>query len=273
VQALYADFNHVVKKGQLIAKLDPSIIETQLEQSRANLVRSEAELERLKVSYEDTKVKLERTRNLFEKKLATQSELDAAVVAMKSAEVQIRSQEAAIVQSRASLKQAEVNLEHTDIYCPIDGIVINRAVDVGQTVAASMQAPTLFLIASDLSRMQVKASVDEADVGKIRPNQHVTFRVDAYPQQEFQGTVSQVRLQPVVTQNVVTYVTVIDVPNPDLRLKPGMTATVTIEIARRDRKWNDDGARKQLVQFFEAWGPTDEATVAGRKRLSSVLFA
>jgi HlyD family secretion protein len=146
----------------------------------------------------------------------------------------LQSAKAQVTQARASLNQNRVNLGHTVITAPVDGIVISRNVDVGQTVAASMSAPTLFVIAKDLTRMQVEASVDEADIGRIRQGEPVTFRVDAYPRDVFKGTVSQVRLQPVVVQNVVSYVTVIDVPNPEKKLKPGMTATVTIEIARAD---------------------------------------
>ena len=145
-----------------------------------------------------------------------------------------RSAQAQITQAAASLNQAQVNLDHTIITAPIDGIVISRTVDVGQTVAASMQAPILFLLAADLTKMKVDANIDESDVGRIRPGQVVTFRVDAYPNQEFEGVVSQIRLEPIVLNNVVTYTTVIDVPNADLKLKPGMTATVTLEIARRN---------------------------------------
>ncbi|HEY7289921.1 MAG TPA: efflux RND transporter periplasmic adaptor subunit, partial [Vicinamibacterales bacterium] len=140
---------------------------------------------------------------------------------------------ASVAQSQASVNQNQVNLDHTTIEAPIDGIVTQRSVDVGQTVAASMQAPTLFILAADLTKMQVNANIDEADVGRIRPGQHVTFRVDAYPTDTFEGTVSQIRLQPVVVQNVTTYGTVIDVPNEQLKLKPGMTANVKVEIAKR----------------------------------------
>ena len=139
-----------------------------------------------------------------------------------------------MTQARGSLNQNQVNLSHTIITAPVDGIVISRNVDVGQTVAASMSAPTLFVIAKDLSEMQVNASIDESDIGRIKAGQAVTFRVDAYPRDTFTGTVSQVRLQPVVAQNVVSYVTMIDVPNQELKLKPGMTANVTVEIARAD---------------------------------------
>ena len=234
IKALYADFNSIVKKGQVVAELDPSLLQTQIEQARANVIRAQADLDRLKVSLDDAKVKLKRTENLAARQLVAPQELETAQVAVRSAEAQIKSSEASLTQSKASLSQNEVNLQHTVIEAPIDGIVISRNVDVGQTVAASMNAPTLFIIAEDLTKMQVNANVDESDVGRIRAGQNVTFRVDAYPLETFTGTVSQVRLQPVVTQNVVTYATVIDVPNQQLKLKPGMTATVTIEIARRN---------------------------------------
>ncbi|HSP92794.1 MAG TPA: efflux RND transporter periplasmic adaptor subunit, partial [Vicinamibacterales bacterium] len=234
IKALYADFNSIVKKGQIVAELDPSLLQTQIEQARANVIRSQADLDRLKVSLEDARIKLKRTQSLADRLLVSPQELETAQVAVRSAEAQIKSSEASLSQSKASLNQNEVNLQHTVIEAPIDGIVISRNVDVGQTVAASMNAPVLFVIAEDLTKMQVNANVDESDVGRIRAGQVVKFRVDAYPLEEFVGAVSQVRLQPIVTQNVVTYATVIDVPNAQLKLKPGMTATVTIEIARRN---------------------------------------
>jgi HlyD family secretion protein len=233
IQALYADFNTLVKKGQVIARLDPSLFETQIEQARANLIRAQAELERLKVSLEDARTKLNRARELAAKTLIPQSELDAAEVTLRSTEAQIRSSQASVTQAEASLNQSRVNLQHTVITAPIDGLVISRNVDVGQTVAASMNAPTLFVLAADLTKMQVVANLDESDVGRIRPGQRVTFRVDAYPAEDFSGLVAQVRLQPIIQQNVVTYATVIDVGNPELKLKPGMTANVNVEIARR----------------------------------------
>ncbi len=233
IRALYADYNSIVKKGQVIAILDPSLIETQIEQARANLVKSQAELDRLGVSLEDARTKLRRAESLAARQLLAAQELEAAQVAVRTVETQIKSQEASVTQAKASLSQSSVNLQHTVIEAPIDGIVISRSVDVGQTVAASMNAPTLFTIAADLTKMQVNANVDESDVGRIRPGQVVKFRVDAYPLEEFTGTVAQVRLNPTTTQNVVTYATVIDVPNSALKLKPGMTANVTIEIAKR----------------------------------------
>lgn len=234
IDALYADFNSIVREGEVIARLEPSLFESQVEQSRANLARSEADVARLTVALEDARTQLRRSEELAAQDLIAASELEAAQVAVRSAEAQLQSAEASVIQSRASLNQSEVNLGHTVITAPIDGIVIARQVDVGQTVAASMSAPELFIIAADLTEMQVIANIDESDVGRIRPGQPVTFTVDAYAAEEFGGTVSQIRLEPVVLQNVVTYATVIDVPNNDLRLKPGMTATVTLEIARRE---------------------------------------
>jgi HlyD family secretion protein len=234
VQALYADFNQIVKKGQVIARLDPSLIQTQIEQQRANLVRAEADLQRLEVALADAKVKQGRAHDLGKRGLIPQTEVESADVNVQSQEAQLRSSRAGVTQARANLNQQQVNLNHTVIRAPIDGIVISRNVDEGQTVAASMNAPVLFLLAADLTKMRVRASIDEADVGKIRPGQRVTFRVDAFPTGQFEGTVVQVQLNPVTVQNVVTYATVIEAPNPDMRLKPGMTANVNIEIARRD---------------------------------------
>ena len=247
ISFLGADFNSIVKKGQVIAKLDPSLFDAQLQQARANLsqaranlAKSQSELERTKVMLTDAQQKYTRSKELAAKQLLPQSELDAAKIAVDSAQASLESQQAtvaqtqaAINQSQATVNQNQVNLDHTVIEAPIDGIIIQRSVDVGQTVAASMQAPTLFIIAADLTKMQVNANIDEADVGRIRPGQHVTFKVDAYPTDTFDGTVSQIRLQPVVVQNVTTYGTVIDVPNAQLKLKPGMTANVKVEIAKK----------------------------------------
>ena len=263
---LNADFNSLVGKGQVLARLDPSLFQTQVEQAQANLIRAEADLDRLRVSADDARTKLRRAQELAEKKLIAQTELEAAQVAVRSAEAQLRSQQAGVTQSQASLRQNQVNLEHTVIQAPIDGLVISRNVDVGQTVAASMSAPTLFLLAADLTKMQVVASLDESDVGRIRPGQPVRFRVDAYPSEEFGGTVTQVRLQPQTVQNVVTYSTVIDVPNPDLKLKPGMTANVNIEIARRGnvlRVPNTALRFRPTGEIFAALGQTPPVAPAG----------
>jgi len=244
---LGADFNSIVKEGQVIARLDPSLFQAQMDQSKANLLkaqadvaRSKADVDRNRVALVDSQQKYTRAKELSAKQLITQQDLDSAKLAVDTADSALQSSiaaqnssQASVVQAQASLSQAQVNLDHCTINAPIDGIVIQRSVDVGQTVAASMQAPTLFVIAADLTKMQVNANIDEADVGRIRPQQNVTFRVDAYPGEEFQGSVAQIRLQPVVVQNVTTYATIINVPNPQLKLKPGMTANLRVQIARR----------------------------------------
>jgi len=228
------DFNSMVKKGQQIAKIDPKTIEATIESDKANLESAQANLERQKIALEDSINKLRRAEDLAKRNLVTQQDLESAQVTMKTNQASIKSQEASIRQTQAKLDQDKVNLGYTDIFAPITGIVINRKVDVGQTVVSNNLATSMFQIAADLTKMQVKASVDESDVGWLRPGQRTTFSVDAFPGKTFAGTVKQVRLQPVVTQNVVTYTTIIDVPNPDYDLKPGMTANVKIEIARRE---------------------------------------
>ena len=234
IASLQADFNSQVKKGQVVARLEPSLFQAQVDQASATLVKLQADAAKANVSLQDAQVQQRRAETLSSQQLLPTSELDAARVATLEAQAALKSAQAQVTQARAALSQAQVNLSHTTITAPIDGIVISRSVDVGQTVAASMQAPVLFTIAQDLREMQVNASVDEADIGKIATAQTVTFQVDAYPGKTFTGKVRQVRLAPVVDQNVVSYVTVIDVPNPELQLKPGMTANVAITIARAD---------------------------------------
>src|SRR5581483_10915563 len=241
---LGADFNSIVKKGQVIARLDPSLFQAQLQQAKANLaqaqanlVKAQSDLERAKVQLTDAEQKYTRSKELAARNLLPQSDLDAAKIAVDTAQAQLASQQATVTQAQAAVKQSEasvnqnqVNLDHTVIEAPIDGIITQRSVDVGQTVAASMQAPTLFIIAADLTKMQVNANIDEADVGRIRPGQVATFRVDAYPTDTFRGTVAQIRLNPIVVQNVTTYATILVVDNKDLKLKPGMTANLRIEV-------------------------------------------
>jgi HlyD family secretion protein len=222
-----------VHKGQVIAKLDPSLVQTQVDQARANLSKASADVQNAQVSVTDAQQKYSRAQELSAKQLLARSDLDAAKTAADTAQAQLRSVQAQVVQAQAGLSQAELNLAHTVIAAPIDGIVIGRSVDVGQTVAASLSSPTVFSIAADLSQMQVSASIDESDIGRIRPQQHVTFKVDAYSNDQFTGTVTQVRLQPSVVQNVTTYNVIVAVPNTALKLKPGMTANVNIEVAAR----------------------------------------
>ena len=234
IQSLHADFNSQVRKGQVIARLDPSLLQAQVEQAEATIERLEADVDRARVALEDAQVKLGRGRELLAEGLVPRADVETAESTARQAEASLKAAQAQVTQARAALNQNRVNLSHTVITAPVDGIVISRNVDVGQTVAASMSAPTLFVIAKDLTRMRVEASIDEADIGRIEAGQPVTFRVDAYPRDLFTGVVAQVRLEPVVVQNVVSYVTVIDVPNPEGKLRPGMTANVTIEVARAD---------------------------------------
>jgi HlyD family secretion protein len=234
IQSLGADFNSIVKKGQVLVRLDPAVMQSTVEQARANLERASADVDRLRVALADADRKLSLARDLAARQLIPAADLEDAVVEKQSAEAQVGSAEAATSQARASLRQAQVNLEKTVIASPIDGIVIARSVDIGQTVSASVSAPTLFVIAADMTQMQVNASVDESDVGRIAAGQTVSFTVDAYPNDTFHGTVEQVRLNPEVSSNVVTYTAIVSAPNPELKLKPGMTANLTIEVARRN---------------------------------------
>ena len=187
IEGLYVDYNSIVRQGDVLMRLDPSLFQTQVEQARANLLRAEADTERLRVSVDDARIQLTRAEDLVRRELIPDTEFEAAHVNLRSAEAQLKSAEAQVIQARAALNQNEVNLEHTVIHAPIDGIVISRLVDVGQTVAASLQAPELFVIAADLTKMRVIANIDESDVGRIRPNQRVAFTVDAYPPPQGSG--------------------------------------------------------------------------------------
>ncbi len=233
IQHLYADFNRRVSKGQVIAQIDPAILKAKLAEAQANVQSSEAARDKAWVEVQETKSTLTRITGLFNKKLASDSQLDEARFSHEAALVEHRVKEAAVSQARAAQQREAVNLANTTIYAPIDGVVISRDVDVGQTVAASLQAPTLFTIAQDLASMQIETDVDEAFIGMVKAGQPVSFSVFAYPERRFSGTVSQVRLQPKVEAGVVKYNCIIYVENPDLALKPGMTATVAIEVARR----------------------------------------
>jgi HlyD family secretion protein len=234
VESLHADFNSMVRKGQLLAKLDASTYASAVEQAQAALLSAEAEVERLRVAMVAADAALTRARELTAKQLLPAADLQAAETAGKTAAAQVAGADARVVQARSGVRTAQVNLSKTVITSPIDGVVIARNVDVGQTVAASLSAPTLFVIAADLSEMQLNASIDESDLGQIAAGQGVSFTVDAYPSETFRGIVSQVRLNPTTVNNVVTYNAIIDAPNEALKLKPGMTATATIEIARRE---------------------------------------
>jgi len=233
IKSIYADFNSPVKQGQLIAQIDPATFEAQVEQARANLLFAKANLEKADASFIDAKRTMERNKALFSKDLIARSEVDTAETNYETSKAQINASKAQIAQSEASLKVAETNLRYTRIISPVNGIVVSRNVDVGQTVAASFQTPTLFTIAQDLTKMQIDTNVAEADIGRVRQGQDVEFNVDAYPGIIFKGRVSQVRNAPINVQNVVTYNAVILVSNPELKLKPGMTANVSIIISAK----------------------------------------
>lgn len=234
VSQINVDFNSPVKKGQLIAKIDPQIFEASLAQSRANLFAAQGNLTKARAQSMDAERQLARSRSLKAEGIVAQVDLDAAETTEAVAKAQIEAAKGAMEQARAAVQQAEINLAYTNIASPIDGVVISRSVDVGQTVAASLQAPTLFTIAQDLRKMQVDTNIAEGDVGKLHPDMAATFLVDAYPNERFKGTIRQIRNAPQTVQNVVTYDAVIDVDNTDLKLKPGMTANVTLIYAERE---------------------------------------
>lgn len=234
VAELRADFNSQVKKGDLIAKIDPPLFQAAVEQARANLQAASGNLARARAQALDAQRQADRARALAEKKLIAQADLDTAQSNAEALAAQVAASEGSVAQARAALHQAEVNLGYTDIRSPINGVVISRSVDVGQTVAASLQAPTIFTIAEDLKKMQVDTSVAEADVGRLEAGMAAVFTVDAFPSQVFKGTVRQIRNAPQTVQNVVTYDAVIDVENPELKLRPGMTANVTFIYAEKD---------------------------------------
>lgn len=232
VQEIYVDYNSPVKAGQLIALIDPSVLRLTLNESEASLAVYQASVQSAQASLTDAQRQLARNKELYARKLIARSTVDTSEtdVAMKRASLQeARSR---VVQARAAVERARTNLNYTRITSPVNGVVIDRQVDAGQTVAASYQTPTLFKVAEDLTRMQIEAKVDEADIGTVAEGQSVTFRVDAFPDETFSGKIVQVRIAPSTSDNVVTYTVIIHVDNPELKLKPGMTANVSIETAK-----------------------------------------
>ncbi len=233
IKTLYVDFNSRVKKGQLIAQIDPSTFESQVQQAQANLLSAQANLEKAQTALANDKKTFDRNTELLSKNLIAQSDLDTAETNYQSDKAQVASAKALIEQAKASLDYAKQNLAYTRIVSPVDGVVISRNVDVGQTVAASFQTPTLFAIAQDLTKMQIDTNVAESDIGGVKLGQEVDFTVDAYPDTTFKGKVWQIRQAPITVQNVVTYDVVIQVNNRDLKLMPGMTANASIVIQTR----------------------------------------
>jgi len=234
IDKLLADFNTKVKAGQVVAQLNQDKFRAAVDQARANLLAAQANFAKAKVGAADSLRTLERNRELRKRELMAQSELDAAQTAYEAAVAQVNVNQAQAAQAQAALNQAGVDLNNTVIRSPVDGIVISRNIDVGQTVAASLQAPTFFTIANDLAKMEVHTSVDEADVGNVQEGQQVTFTVDAFPARRFRGKVHQVRNAPTIIQNVVTYDAVVRIDNKELLLKPGMTANVQFLVSEKE---------------------------------------
>jgi HlyD family secretion protein len=233
IKNIYVDFNSPVKKGQIIAQIDPAIFDAQVAQAKANVLSAKANVEKAAVALADAKRTLNRQKELFAKNLISRSDVDAAETAYDTDGTQVSAAKAQLTQAEAALHIAETNLRYTRIESPVNGIVVSRNVDTGQTVAASFQTPTLFNIAQDLTKMQIDSSVAEADIGKIQVGQQVEFTVDAYPDSPFKGNVSEIRNAPITVQNVVTYDVVVKVENPELKLKPGMTANVSIIVSMK----------------------------------------
>ncbi|HEY7001020.1 MAG TPA: efflux RND transporter periplasmic adaptor subunit [Candidatus Udaeobacter sp.] len=248
IAKLFVDFNSQVKAGQVVAQIDPALFQATVTQAEGDLASAQAGLEFAKAN-------AARIQELFGRKTSSQADLDQAIANLHTAEANVKIKQGALDKARA-------DLEHCTITSPIDGVVISRSVDVGQTVAASLQAPVIFAIANDLTKMQIDANVAEADVGVVKIDQNVDFTVDAFPMETFHGKVVQVRNAPITVQNVVTYDTVIGVSNPELKLKPGMTANVSIIIAHKDNAL-------QIKNAALRYHPPDATPVETRKAISS----
>ncbi|MCG6866505.1 MAG: efflux RND transporter periplasmic adaptor subunit [Thiogranum sp.] len=234
IESLSADFNQPVKTGEVVAQIEPSLFKANVAEAQAKFKSAEASRDKAAVAVNEARRNLKRVASLESRKLVSDSDVDAARFALEADQAEYRLQVAAVAEAQAALDHERFNLEHTTIRAPIDGVVISRNVDVGQTVAASLQAPTLFTIAQDLTRMQIETDVDEAFIGMVKQGDPVTFTVFAYPRRTFNGTLGQVRLEPKIEAGVVKYNCIVHVDNSDLSLKPGMTATVAIEVERRD---------------------------------------
>ncbi len=235
IQAIDVDFNSPVRQGQRVAKIDPRPFQLRVQQAEAELANARAALAKARADLEYKSSNLVRNRQLRAQGIVAADAVDVLASGVDQARAEVALQGAQAQQADAKLEEARVNLGYTDILSPVDGVVVSRAVDVGQTVAASFQTPTLFVIAEDLTKMQVNANVSEADIGEVREGQPASFSVDAYPERKFTGTVSQVRNSPLNVQNVITYDVVINADNADLALRPGMTANVDVVIGRRDQ--------------------------------------
>jgi HlyD family secretion protein len=234
IRELFADFNSAVKKGERVAQIDPRPFLVKVKQAEANLTTAHAQVEKDRADLIFKQRVLKRTRELFERNLIAKQEVEAAERDVEQAQAQYHLDQARVEQNSAALEEARVNLGYTDIVSPVDGVIVSRNVNVGQTVAASFQTPVLFQIAQDLTKMQVNTNVSESDIGLVADGQQAFFLVDAYPERKFWGTITQVRNAPQIVQNVVTYDVVVAVENADLALKPGMTASLSIVTAQRE---------------------------------------
>ena len=228
IKEIYVDFNSVVKKGQVLAQIDPAIFEATVKQQQAAIVNAQANLAKLQANADYSRKTFNRYQNLYKRNFISKSDLDQAKSTYQADMAQIAAAKAQIVQAQAQYKTALTNLDYTKITAPVDGMIISRKIDVGQPVAASFQAPELFTIAQDLKKMQIEVNVSEADIGKVEKGQSVIYTLDGYPDSEFYGKVTQVRISPTTVSNVVTYSVIVEVENEDLKLKPGMTANVQI---------------------------------------------
>ena len=233
MKAIYVDYNTEVKKGQLLAQIDPANFQASVDQNRAQINNAEANLAKLNAEMVLAQKTYNRYKNLYAKNFVARSELDQAESDYLAKKASIGAQQASIAQARASYKTAMTNLGYTKIIAPVDGTIISRDIDVGQPVAASFQAPELFTIAQDLKKMQIEVNVSEADIGKVKEGQDVEYTLDGYQDSTFYGKVTQVRLDSTTTSNVVTYTVIVSVSNDDLKLKPGMTANVSIITNKR----------------------------------------
>ncbi|OPX20531.1 MAG: hypothetical protein BZ151_03470 [Desulfobacca sp. 4484_104] len=235
IKKIYADYNSEVKKGQVIAQIDQALFKARVDQAQGNYQVAQANVLKAQANLEDARNDYRRYQTLWQQNLVARDDFDNAYTRYETSRAELRAAQAQVAQAAANLKSAETDLQYTTIMSPVDGVVVSRNVDVGQTVVASFQTPTLFNIAQDLTKMQVDTSVDEADIGKVKEGQTATFMVDAYPGRSFTGQVTQVRLSPQTVQNVVTYNVVIETENPEFLLKPGMTASVDILVTRRQQ--------------------------------------
>lgn len=260
IVTLHADFNSIVKAGQIVAEIDQDILKAKVEQNEASYLSRQASLEQAKINLENAKKKWDRTQDLFSRQLVSYEDKETAEANYIGAKVNLQVAEASLAQQKSALDQSKVDLSYAIIRAPIDGTVITRNVNIGQTVAAGFTTPVLFKVASDLTNMQVECPVDEADIGRVKEGQKVRFSVDAFQGETFTGEILQVRNSPTTTNNVVTYSTIIKTSNPELKLKPGMTATVsiitgeargTLRIPRAALKFTPSLSQEEMKKIFE----------------------